>query len=260
MAQVKKTPSEIYHAIASVEQVTATGIVKVHINIRNPFLQSGSLGVFQYKKDGDPAYSSCTLADDQDIDTDNIPLTGFDQQITLYWNAVNDVGVAAAFDDVSIRVTFYDRASQAGTETGYQITTTDIDFTIGAIVKITKPKINDPYLNIEFYNPLTIRPSRVHFLFEIATDLAFANIVASFNSSSSQAEWGFDGGSFPSIGIPGAGEWKITLEDASLPALDDGDYYYRITPSVTDQDLTKTYVIDGNGNFVIDESYNYVIE
>lgn len=234
MANVKKTPSEIYHAIASVEQVTAIGIIKIKINIRNPFLQVGSLGVLQYKKDGDPTYSNCTLADDQDIDTDNIPLTGFDQQITLYWDAADDVGVAAAFDDVLIRVTFYDRASQVGMETGYQVTTTDIDFTIGAIVKITKPKINDPYLNIEFYNPMTIRSSLVHFLFEIATDEDFSNVVISFDSSESQAEWGYDGGAFPEAGIPGATEHKITLEDETLPALDDGDYYYRITPSVSD--------------------------
>jgi len=234
VARVKKTPSEIYHAITSVEQVAATGIVKVHINIRNPFLQNGSLGVFQFRKPGDPSYNDCTLAPDQDVDINNIPLTGFDRRITLYWNAVDDVGVAAAFPGVSIRVDFYDRTNQTGNMTGYSIVTTDIDFTIGTVTKITKPKINDPYLNIEFYNPRTIRPSLVHFLFEIATDEDFNNVVASFNSSLSQAAWGCDGGAFPADGIPGITEHKITLQDASLGSLSDQDYYYRITPNVTD--------------------------
>jgi len=257
---VKKTPSEVYCEIESLVANVVTGIVTINILIRNPYCANGSLGVLQFIKEGDELHSECTLAEDQDIDVDSIELTGRNQRIALYWDAAIDVGIAEAFEGVSVRVAFYDEESQAGEMSDYTTDTIDLNFTIGNVDNVTKPKVNDPYLDFEFFNPPTIRPSLVHFLLEVATDTLFADIVATFDSSASQTEWSFDGGAFPSIGIPGTDEWKITCEDESLPLLEDGDYYYRITPTATNVDLEATFINDEDGNYILDEDYNYVIE
>jgi len=259
VATVKKTPSEIYHEIESIESDLETGVVTVNILIRNPYCAKGSLGVFQYMKDGDLSYSDCTLAETQEIDINSIELNGRAQQIALKWDAATDIGIQQKYENVSIRVAFYDEENQAGDMSDYAISTADIDFSIGAVEKITKPKFNDPYMDFEFYSPATIRPSRVHFKLEIATDEGFNNVVASFDTSISQAEWSFNDESFPAAGIPGHLEWKITCSDASLPALSNGDYYYRIVPTATDPDLEAFYILDADGNYLLDENYNYVV-
>lgn len=241
---ITKTKSEIQFSIVGAEVDIEKGIVGVLIEAKNPYNYPGSVKSFQFGID--EAWFPATIHTDQDVDFDEIPLSGRMKRYKLNWDAAGDLRIMQPWNNIKFAVILNDRTLFAGVDSEVQKYTIPlIDFTIKDIKRIVFPYSNDPYFNLMFINKKTCRPSLINFLLEVATDENFSNIVKSFDTREDQTGWTYEGGAFPEIGIQGESEHEVIFASSELAELSEGNYYIRITPIVTQFYVTITSPYDG---------------
>ncbi len=241
---ITKTKSEIQYSIIGVEIDTENGVVGILIEAKNPYNYPCSVKDIKFEIDG--VWFPATIYTDQEVDFDEIPLSGRMKRYKLNWDAAGDLRVMQSWNNLKVAVTLNDRAELAGVDSETQEYTIPlIDFTVTEIKRMVFPYSNDPYFDLMFVSKKTCRPSLMNFLLKVATDENFTNIVKSFDTREDQTGWTYDEGAFPENGIPGESEHEIIFASSELAELSEGNYYIRITPIVTQFYVTITSPYDG---------------
>ncbi|MCF7840074.1 MAG: hypothetical protein K9N22_04785, partial [Candidatus Marinimicrobia bacterium] len=182
-------------------------------------------------------------------DLNIIPSKAASRIIEVLWDAAADLRIMQAFPAVTLAFSFWDRPNQIGTKTAIQEFTVPVDFTLSALgraVKMVRPVVHDPYFDFQFVNPKTIRPARMHFRLEVAPNEDFSGPeLKVFDTSLDNTGWTVDGNPFPDEGIDGLNQFRIGLNQVELAGLTTGDWYYRITPIVSQFQAAITDPING---------------
>lgn len=252
---INKTQNELRLSIDSATVKPLTGNVQVKITIQNPHIQNASLGTLQYSTDSGQNWNDCLLAG-QEVDINDITITGKVQHINLYWDAANDLWMVQEFTDIQVRLSLYDQANQAGTDSEILTTTiASIDFRPGYIqaLKILKPYKYDPYMDFDFYSKMLIRNAHEHFEIDVDDQEDFSS-PTSIDSATDQTGWTVDGSAMPAEGAAGDQEHRIKIDHADFDALANGEYYHRILAKVYEQNPPVQLLEDNSGNLVVDEN------
>ncbi len=261
--QIVKTQSEILWSFDSHEVIYKEGIVELSFIMKNPRGYKASLTTFQFYNEYAAEWVPASLDAVQYVSLGGFPLTGKFERVIIRWDCASDLRIMKVFQNVRFAVAFNDREELIGTETELrEYTIPEIDFTIQDEPRIIKPHSNDPYLIFEFVNPKSIRDALLHFKLEVDTvDTFDSQELIMFNSYDDQTGWKYDvNGVWTNLipeGLSGLSYWKFKFEDASLTALTGGDYYFRITPilsqikvhfnSIADGQVFQTTTIPVNG-------------
>ncbi|MCD4692652.1 MAG: hypothetical protein K8R79_07050, partial [Calditrichales bacterium] len=93
----EKIKSEVYFTIDSISVDNDSGEIDIICYINNYFHNEGSLGLFQFSINGGGSYANATLAAVQtEPDFDEILLNHKQRKLHIIWNALTDIGAAAA--------------------------------------------------------------------------------------------------------------------------------------------------------------------
>ncbi len=265
--QIVKTQSEILWSFDNHEIIYKEGVVELSFIMKNPRGYKASLASFQFYNDYASEWVPASLDAVQYVSLGGFPLSGKFEKVIIRWDCASDLRIMKAFQNVRFAVAFNDREELVGTETELrEYTIPEVDFTIQDEPRVIRPHSNDPYLIFEFLNPKSIRDALLHFKLEVDTvDTFDSQNLVSFSSFDDQTGWQYvlNGAwtALPSEGLSGLQFWKFKFEDASLTALTGGDYYFRITPvlsqiqvhisSIADGQVFQTTTIPVNGSVVI---------
>jgi len=229
---ITKTKSEIQFAILGAECDKEKGIVSIIIEAKNPYNFPCSVKSFKFAIDNE--WFPVTAYTEQEVDFDAIPLTGRMKRYKLNWDAAKDLRIMQVWENLRMVLILNDRSYLAGVDSEPQYYTIPlIDFTVKEVKRIVLPYSNDPYFNLMFVNQKTCRPSLMNFILDVATDENFLNVIKSFDTRESQSGWTYEQGIFPENGVPGETEHEIIFASPELAGLDEGDYFIRVTPIVT---------------------------
>jgi len=241
---ITKTKSEIQYSIVGAEVDLEKGIVGILIEAKNPYNYPCSVKEIQFGIDGE--WYPATIYAEQEVDFDEIPLSGRMKRYKLNWDAAGDLRVMQSWNNLKVAVTLNDRSSLAGVDSETQEYTIPlIDFTVTEIKRMVFPYSNDPYFDMMFVNKKTCRKSLMSFILDVAIDENFTNIVKSFDTRLDQTGWTYEDGVFPENGVPGEVEHEIIFASSELAELTEGNYYIRITPIIVQFYVTITSPYDG---------------
>lgn len=244
-----KTQSEVYFDTLSSEVSGANVIIKCPA--ANYLTNNGSIGTFQYSTNLGSSWSNCTLAGTQiESNLNSIPLNKRLRDVKIVWIAAEDLCAMEVFTNVWIKVSFYDRASQAGDESEDVILIiAEIDMRPSETILFSRPYPGEPDFEFEFKTLYSVFDIKTHFKAQVAAenDPNFSTPLISFMSESSQTGWTLDGGAFPATGADTETDKNdleaVTFTHASLGALAEADYNIRVLRSLHDPNgvLPPTY-------------------
>lgn len=235
-----KIQSEVYFGDFS---SLASGInVNVYALSANYFAIKGSLGQLKYSLDLGSIWHNCTKAAQQlEDDLDSIPLVSRLRKVPLVWEAATDINILEKFTNVKIKVTFYDQASQAGTESEEQIyTMSEIDMRPTETIIPLRPYPGEPEFDFKFKTLISVLAVKTHFKVQVAAeaDTEFAFPLFTAMSETDQTGWTLDGGAFPAIGADTetdrANIKDVTYTHADLNNLPEAKYNVRVLRSLHD--------------------------
>ncbi len=238
---VKKLQSEIYFGTP---YETISGVnVNAYFPASNHFQIVGSIGDFKYSTDLGGSWSNSTQAAVQlESDLDNIPLNSKRRNVPVVWNAAADINILYAFTNVKVKATFFDQASQAGSESEDSIITIDeIDMRPTEIIPLLRPYPGEDVFSIKFKTLVSLIQIKTHFQVQVAAedDTSFSNPLVQKYSETDQTGWTLDGGAFPATGadteLAKADIKDVTFSHADLTALSSGtNYNVRVLRSLHD--------------------------
>jgi hypothetical protein len=229
-----KTQSELYYEIISAEQYL--GQVKLTCAVVNHYVNAGSLGTLEYSINGGTSWLDATLVTGQDA-LNSISLTGKRRNVVIYWDASADLYVVDSYSNVLLRVSFYDRANQAGTQSEIKSTTiTSIDYRPIETPVLLRPYPEEKDFNLEFKTLIAWQPCLLHFQITVSENADYSAPVFTANSATSQVGWTWNGAAFPAWGADSAesiaDQLPVGFSSGSLSGLDLGAYYIKIERSV----------------------------
>jgi len=237
MSQIKKTSTELDWVFVDSNPILLEGIIALRFRISNPYYMKASLGDAKWQSPATGEYLPCTLVANQLEDLDNINLRAGARLVTVLWDAASDLRIMSAYPQITMVLNFWDRANQTGTKSALQSFPVPVDFTLQALgksVTIVRPITHDPYFGFSFISPTLIRPGRIHLVLEVDSQETFDTPdYQSFNTGIDRTGWSADGEAFPEEGVDGAAVHKILLADPGLSALELGNWYFRVTPIVS---------------------------
>lgn len=249
MTRIKKTSTELDWQFAGSEPLLTAGLIALKFQLTNPFYSGASIGDAKWNSPATGEYLPITLALSQVENPDNLPSRSAPRIATIYWDAASDLRIMQAFPAVTLAVSFWDRPNQQGVKTAIQEFQVPVDFTLSALgraVKMVRPVVHDPYFDFQFINPGTIRPARLHFRLEVAPNEEFTSPdVMVFDTSLDKTGWTADGAIFPEAGVDGLNQFRIGLNHGDLAGLTIGEWYYRITPIVSQFMAVVSNPVDG---------------
>ncbi|RME22455.1 MAG: hypothetical protein D6800_11040, partial [Candidatus Zixiibacteriota bacterium] len=178
---ITKSKSEI---AARINKVTVRAVkdmlrgkdtyTRIELEAANFFGVIGSLGKVEYSTDLGNNWNTATVirveaADEIALDKDNLYFKPRYGRVIVVWDSATDLNVLYQYTNLKLRVTFYDRAMQAGTESEY-IETTISTFSQQptATVQMLRPYRVEPYLVFKFKSLLSIKAVKFHFRIDIA--------------------------------------------------------------------------------------------
>lgn len=246
---ITKTQSEILFDIDS-HEVSGADVI-INCMVANYYGNAGSIGLVQFSLDLGVNYQDCTLSSSQlESDLDSIPLGPRKRKVPILWEAASDIHVLEEFTNVKIKITFYDRTNQGGTQSEAVVYNADsIDLRPSESIILERPYPGEPELNFQHKTIVSVRSVNYHFQVQVAeaSDTDFSNPVFTAKSETDQTGWTLDGSAFPSTGAPSAtsvsGLKSVAFSSATLTALDIGSYNVRVLRSLHDPDgiLPPTY-------------------
>lgn len=236
----KKLQSEVY--FGTLYSVQSGINVNVYCPAANYFQTKGSIGKFQYSLDLGSSWNNCTKAAAQiENDLDNIPLSSKQRNIPVVWEASTDLNILEKFTNVKVKITFYDQASQVGTESEEQILTIpEIDMRPTETILPLKPYPGDNLFYFKLKTLVSLIQVKTHFRVQVAaeSDTEFANPLIDEESETDQAGWTLDGAAFPATGADTetnkASVVDVEFTDAALAALAEANYNIRVLRSLHD--------------------------
>jgi hypothetical protein len=141
--------------------------------------------------------------------------------------------VVDAYSNVLLRVSFYDRANQTGTQSEIKSTTiTSIDYRPIETPVLLRPYPEEKDFNLEFKTLIAWQPCFLHFQITVSENADYSAPVFTADSSADQTGWTVGGAAFPALGADSADstsdQVKTVFTSAALQALDGGNYYIRV--------------------------------
>lgn len=231
------------------------GKIMVRFGVRDPRYNTATLAKAQYKlASGDWTNMTINTADggvDIDAPLSTNPADPEEPwvQYFLHWDAPQDVALAA-HEGALVRIQLED---DEGTPDDYRKSAEFAFDFLPVIAEFTLPKIftKDTTPEFNFNVPPAVHPCNMHFLLQIATDEAMAEMVTEYDSDTDQTGWEiyYRGEWLPMLepGCPDSSAFESTGKVRfSIPAeLDKGDYWFRIVCAVANkrepvEEITQT--------------------
>lgn len=249
MSLIKKTSTELDWQFVGSEPLLTAGLIALKFQLTNPYFYAASIGEAKWKSPSTGEYLPITLALSQIENPNSIPSRSTSRIATIYWDAAADLRIMQAFPAVTLAFSFWDRPNQAGTKTAIQEFTVPVDFTLSALgraVKMVRPVVHDPYFKFDFISPRLIRSGRLHFILEVDSDESFSTgNYLKYDSSADQANWTCDGVPLTGDGVDGTTTHRVGLIVSEIENLSLGDWFYRITPIVSQFQAEITSPVNG---------------
>ncbi len=236
ITEFEKTQADLNFEIDSVEQ---DGVdIKINCFVWTHYLGNNcSLDDYEYNIGA--GWVAMTLSGDQvESDLDNIPINSRKKKVVIVWAGGEDLTADQIYATVSVRLTFNDEPSQAGSESQEETYVIgEVDFTPTEEIIPYRPYPDDQDFPVKFKNLQSYSNVKLHYKIEVDSVNTFdSGDYLSYDTAVSQTNWTFDGGAFPSAGVNPVVDIttaeEIVFSNAALTALAIGDWFIRITRSL----------------------------